>query len=113
MFKYDKPEEFIPACKVGDIKKIKSIVARHTVNLNDGLSQSTLTGQKEVVQFLINKGATNLNQCLKIACETNNYFLSELLIQKGAKVEVGLRFSNSPNITRMLYRYKQKSEMIN
>jgi hypothetical protein len=112
-FQIEKKEDFVPACTCGDVKKVKSLIQKFSLDLNEGLNHAVKGGHYELIEFLIDQGATNINQNIKTACENNNYFITELLIQKGGKVEVGLRYSQSSNITKMLYRYKQKSEMIN
>lgn len=105
--------DFLPACRLGNLEKVKAITELYRVNLNEGLVQCVTQGQIEIAKYLILKGADDLDMALKIACQNNNSALAELLVQKGAKIVVGLRVSKSPNITRMLYRYEQNSELIN
>lgn len=106
-------EDFTPACKTGNLEKIKKILTLYHPNLNQGLLDAVRERQNHVVEFLIEQGASNLDDALKIACMSNNFFLSEFLVQKGARTVVGLRVARSPNIIKMLYRYEQNSEVIN
>jgi hypothetical protein len=106
-------EDFLPSCRLGNLEKVKALAESFDVNLNEGLIESAKQGQVDIARYLISKGATDLDSSLKVACQNNNSALAELLVQKGANIVVGLRVSKSPNITRMLYRYEQNSELIN
>lgn len=106
-------EDFLPSCRNGDLETVKHIVNTLCVNLNEGMLESVKYGHINIVEYLISKGADDLNNGLRIACINNNSSLAELFVQKGAKIVYGLRVSKSPNITRMLYRYEQNSELIN
>lgn len=109
----DTEEDFIPACKSGDVEKVKRLLTQFTpLDLNSGLSEAIQTCQDATAIFLIKQGANNLDENLKIACENNRYSTAELLVQNGARVIVGLRFAKSPNIIKMLHRYEQNSEVI-
>lgn len=106
-------EDFLPSCRLGNLEKVKAITDSFDVNLNEGLIESVKQGQVDIAKYLISKGATDLDSSLKLACQNNNSAIAELLVQRGANIVVGLRVSKSPNITRMLYRYEQNSELIN
>jgi len=108
------PANFISACQKGDVKKLEKIVKKYeNINSNEGLTISVSNKQLETAKFFIERNATNLDDCLAIACVNNNYEMVELLIQKGARTVVGIRTAKSPNILRMIYRYEQKTEVIN
>jgi transcriptional regulator of NAD metabolism len=68
---------------------------------------------KNMILHYISKGANNLDECLKVACEKDYYQIAELLVEKGANPLSGIRYSKSLNIIRMLYRHRQKSDNIN
>jgi hypothetical protein len=94
----------------GDLTRLKRCKG---YDMNECLKCAVENNQKEVVEYLLSEGkADNLDQCLALACTKNYYDVSELLVKGGAKFVFGLRASRSPNITRMLYRYEQGSEVI-
>lgn len=105
--------DFLPACRLGNLEKVKAVTKIFRVNLNEGLIQSVIHRQNEIAKYLISQGADDLDNALKEACLNNNSSLVEFLVQQGASIVVGLRVSKSPNITRLLYRYEQNSELIN
>jgi ATP-dependent 26S proteasome regulatory subunit len=92
----------------GDISYVQN--ASQLQDLDNLCLVATEKGYKNMVEHFISKGATNLNQCLSVACKNDKYEVAEFLVQKGASPLIGLRVSKSPNITRMLYRYDQKTE---
>lgn len=106
-------DDFLPYCRLGNLEKVKALTESFDVDLNQGLIESVKQGQLYIVKYLISKGANDLDSSLKVACQNNNNAMAELLVRKGANIVVGLRVSKSPNITRMLYRYEQNSELIN
>ena len=108
-------EHFYEWCRHGDLSNVKYILEKGvlTPNLNIALEITCDNNFKELAEYLILKGASNLDECLKKACQQYKYDIVELLVQRGANVSIGLRYSKSANITRMLYRYEQKSELIN
>lgn len=113
--KYPDPQKsFLLAVLANDLKKIKDIYNyENQLPLEEGLIYASQKGYTEIVQFLADNGASNLDDGLKESCLSNFSGTAELLVQKGANPRVGLRNSSSPNITRMLYRYLQNTEVIN
>lgn len=112
--------DFSTACKNGQIDLVKTYVEsmdkqddEYKFKLNQGLTDAVTCGNKDVAEYLIDSGANNLNENLKFACENNNYGMVEILIKKGASIILGLRVAKSPNIVKLLYRYRQNSEVIN
>lgn len=104
------PADFLEYAAKGDLTRLKACKG---YDANECLHCAVENNQKEVVEYLLSEGkADNLNQCLALACTKNYYDVSELLVKGGAKFVFGLRASRSPNITRMLYRYEQGSEVI-
>lgn len=95
---------FYSCCK----KKRKS-----SVDFEKLMLESVEIKNKDIILFCLTNGANNLNECLKLACEKGYAQIVEIFLEKGADPVKGLRYSKSPNITRMLYRYYQKSENIN
>lgn len=105
---------YVKSCKEGTLYDVKGAF-EHGNNLdpNIGLCYACEFGNTNVAEWLINeKKANTLDQCLEVACKNNRLECAELLVKKGANIKVGLRNSSSLNIIRMLYRYKQKTEMI-
>jgi hypothetical protein len=81
--------------------------------VNEFLLLACEMNDNSAVEIALSCRPTNLDEALVIACRKNSLSISEMLIQSGANVTVGLRNSKSPNITKMLYRYEQNSELIN
>ena len=106
-----KRNEFsaIELCRMGNLCDLKDC---DSYDLNEALIVAVENNQKEIVEYLLNSGAKDLDKALNVACQKNYYDISELLVKRGANVVFGLRSSKSPNITRMLYRYEQGSEVI-
>lgn len=107
--------DFYPLCRVGNLPAVKELYTLYQgeLNLNLALGEAVNGNQVNVSRFLIESGANNLDDCLKVACANNHYELVELFIQKGASILIGKRMTRSTNILRMIYRYEQKSELIN
>ncbi len=107
--------DFYNWCRLGHLDEIKNILEHSDlkVNLNTGLDIACDNNFSELGAYLISKGATNIDDCLKKACQRFKYDFVEMLVKNGGNISVGLRYSKSANITRMLYRYEQKSELIN
>lgn len=107
--------DFYNWCRLGHIDEVKNILEHSElkVNLNTGLDIACDNNLSELGAYLVSKGASNLDECLKKACQQFKYDFVEMLVKNGANISVGLRYSKSANITRMLYRYEQKSELIN
>lgn len=107
------PEHFLEYCKNGDLEKIEVLLSNsENFCVNTGLKQAVLYNKQYVCDFLLKKEPTNLDECLKISCENNNYVISEMLLKKGANTVVGLRYATSSNIIKMIYRFEQGIEMI-
>jgi hypothetical protein len=83
------------------------------INLNQCLELALETKNKSVCEFFIKQGATNLKESLITVSKNNIYDLVELLINNGGPTATAIRYSTSPNILRMIYRYEQKCEIIN
>jgi hypothetical protein len=111
--KKDYTLEFLNLCKAGEVELVKKIINKPKINVNVGLRTSVQSGHVDLAEYLIDQGANDLDENLKIACENNNFSMAELLVKKGANVLIGLRVAKSPNIIKLLYRYRQNSEMIN
>jgi len=107
---------FLEYCKKGDLQNIeKNLTYFNSEFLDMAVIDSIKSGNNEVVKFLVGKisGKMNLNSFLKHAVISNNFTLTEYFLQKGALPIYGLRVSNSANLTKLLFRYEQKSEIIN
>ncbi len=117
--RYNRPRyglsDFIPACQNGNLTVLQDVCStvKKQLNLNDGLGIAVTANQTSVVKYLIEQGATNINDCLKVACANNHYDMVELLVQKGADILIVKRLARSPNILRMVFRYEQKTDVIN
>ena len=108
-YAYRNSISVLDLCKSGDLNELKT---RSGYDLNKGLIVAVEYNNREIVEYLINEGANNLDEGLRQACHNNFYDISELLVKKGANIVVGLRVAKSPNIIRMLYRYEQRSDNI-
>lgn len=114
-------DRYIPACVSGNLDHIKDAInlflhtrdCDYSFELSRGLTEAVKSGHVNIAEYLIDQGASNLDENLKIACNNSNIQMAELLARKGANVVVGLRVSKSPNITKMLYRFRQNSDLIN
>ena len=102
-------KNFLEYTRKGDLENLKKCKG---YDINEALKCAVENNHIHVAEYLIDNKANNLDQCLFLACTKNYYDMSELLLKKGAKFVFGLRASRSPNITRMLYRYEQGSEVI-
>ena len=108
-------DDFYSMCRLGNINNVElalSDIDYTETILNKGLIEAVRLRNEGVAKYLIENGANNLDECLKISCQTNNLSISEMLVQKGARTVIGLRYATSRNIIDMLYRYEQKSEKI-
>jgi hypothetical protein len=115
-------KKYIDACINGQLFVVQKAIQHflkqshidYQFELSRGLQEAVKSSQYNIVEYLLEKGDTNnLDENLKIACINNNIGIAELLVKKGANVIVGLRVAKSPNITKMLYRYRQNSTLIN
>lgn len=113
-------KDFIPACENGDIKLVALFLNKSNLLEEDLLGKaikiSTEKNNLELLKLFCDKRNINktiLNDSLKLAARNNNYAFCEYLVQKGANIVIGLRYTTSVNIKKMLYRYEQKSEVIN
>ena len=86
---------------------------KQCINFEKLMLDSVELKNRDAILYCISNGAKNLNDCLVLACKKGYGQITDLLLEKGADPMTGLRYSTSPNITRTLYRYYQKSENIN
>jgi hypothetical protein len=107
-----KSEDIIPAIVQGDLEKLKKLLEIFSFDLNCGMLEAVKAGQLFIVEYFLLKGGTNKDECLKIASENNKFDIARILLEKGANPMVGIRYSKSPNIIKMAYRFEQKNNMI-
>jgi hypothetical protein len=109
-----KPNGYTKLCPFELCQKGNLVLLRQCVkyDLNKLLLIAVENNHKNIVEYLIDEGASSVDDALFLACSKNFYDISELLVKRGAKIVFGLRSSKSPNILRMLYRYEQGSEVI-
>lgn len=93
-------------------KKYLNKIQVEQIDYNKLLKENTELKNLENVKYCVEHGANNLDECLKIASQNSNYSIVEYLIQKGADTSIALRYSKSPNIINMIYRFEHKSENI-
>ena len=108
----DPLESFYTSCKTGDIRQVKKLYKKYDLPLNKGLEISCGNGNCTLSSWLISHGANDLNTALESACKNNRYNTAELLMKKGANFRVGIRNTESANISRMLFRYEQNTDNI-
>jgi ankyrin repeat protein len=75
----------IQACYSGDIKKVNRLIDYCSLDtINEGLQGACHGGHKNLVDFLISKGANDWGRGLYGACQGGHRELVELMISKGA-----------------------------
>jgi hypothetical protein len=104
-----KKRDFITLCDAGDLAGLKEI---EYADWNEGLLYAVKANQKEAVKYLVERGATELNRALELACLKNFYGIAEFLLEKGAKPIVGIRVSKSTNILQLLYRFENNKKSV-
>jgi ankyrin repeat protein len=107
-----KKEDILTSISTGDLESLKKLISVFSFDVNLGMLEAVKSGQLFVVQYFLSKGATNKDECLGLASKNNNYDICRILLEKGADPVVGLRYSKSPNIIKMLYRFDQKNGTI-
>jgi hypothetical protein len=101
-------ESFLSACENSNIKILNFLYKKYKdLPFERGLKMSY--NNKSVSDWILSKNILNLDLCLKNACNSYDCGFSEFLVKNGANINVGLRYSNSANITGMLYKYKNIS----
>jgi hypothetical protein len=108
-------DNYLSFCQNDDIKGLRTLFYwfnKDRFDLNAGLVTATGRKNTEVAQYLIESGANNLDDCLRIACENNLFSMAELLVKNGASVVVGLKHAKSSTIITMLYRHESGSDTI-
>lgn len=99
-------DDYEKYCTMGDLRAVEYLLTNYPdLDCNTGLRLATEGNHSVLVNFFLCRGATNLDECLKIAVEKGMCILAEMLVQKGAQPIVGISVSKFPNITHMLYRY--------
>lgn len=104
------PLSFEEICSLGRTE----LLDPKSCDLNDGLQISVLKNQIKTAEWFLEHGATNLDDCLKLACKNNLHDIAELLVDKGADPYRGLSQAKSNLIIGMLYakinasKYKQR-----
>jgi len=89
----------------GTVDKVERLLKKcDLLSKEAGLLLASGGGNISVTEYLIKKGAVNLDEALAEACKKNRYSIADLLVRKGASTTVGLRYATSLNIIRMLYR---------
>ena len=106
-------EAFNLAEKAMNLQMCRLFIESGCEKVNEFLLLACEKNDVSAVMYSLGEGPTNLDDALVIACKKNSLTISEMLVQNGANVTVGLRNAKSPNITKMLYRYEQNSELIN
>ena len=64
---------------------VQWLIEKGATKLNEGLKEAAGFGRKDVAEFLINKGASNLNEALLGACSKKQKDIVEFLVRKRAK----------------------------
>ena len=107
----DENESFLIACENSNIKILNFLYKKFSNSLpfEKALKICSYKEDKKLSDWILSKKNLNLDLCLKNACINFDCKLSEFLVVNGANVNVGLKYSNSVNITQMLYKYKNIS----
>jgi hypothetical protein len=107
-------ETFLEACKNNDIGLINRLFdSKLTYPLNKGMLIACENGFPDIVNLLIDEGATNLEETMVHACKHSRHAIIELLIKKGVNPRIALRHTQSLTIIRMINRYINGIENIN
>tara|TARA_R110002111_G_C5838933_1_gene358660 strand:- start:30 stop:428 length:399 start_codon:yes stop_codon:yes gene_type:complete len=108
----DVIQESLLYCRNNNLEGLDELFKNYKeyIHLDLCLNSVAEQGNKEMVKYLIDKGATNLNIALGIACKHNRYEVAELLYRKGADRKYGLRENTSQNIIQMLFRNKNDNK---
>ena len=85
-------EELIKYCSLKDHEKsinncasiIDFLISRGADNLNGGLNAACKSGHKEIAEIMISRGANDWNAALKAACQDGHKEIVDLMISKGA-----------------------------
>ena len=72
------------ACNFGRLNVIEFLISKGANNLDDGLAGACICGHLNVIEFLILKGANNWNRGLASACKGGHFEVVKLMISKGA-----------------------------
>lgn len=101
---------FMTLCVNNDILSIKNNI--HQAGYHEiifGLSIAIKNLNSELAELLItnsNIEKQDLDKFLEITASQNNFVISEFLLEKGADPNFGLKYTSSPNLINLLYKYK-------
>ena len=89
--RYNVLEQRIEFSETNDVETLKMLPKEDNIVIQlNGKTYQYLnvgdlpTGYYEIVKIMLKKGATNLNQCLEIACTLDDGILNDILLEKGA-----------------------------
>ena len=116
-------KHFIQLVQIGDLPSLKeceSFCPFSEDTVFKLLDVAVALGSNSIVEYLLEKYRDvypecrkELNSYLQYSVEKNRLPICEILVKSGAEPRKGLRYSKSPNITKMLYRYINGFEMLN
>ena len=102
----DFSEALYAAARQGDMKKINYLISRskQNINWNSGLAGAARGGFRPIIDFMIEKGASDLDRAVSAAASGGHLSIVEYLISRGGKVTVPTlyRVINTDNITLFL-----------
>ena len=103
-----KFEELASNSNFEELNNIKDYCSN--IDLEKCLEIAVQSKNVSTADFFIKQGAENIDFCLKIASENNMYEMVKLLIKNGGKTTIGLRYSKSPNIIKMIYEFEENNK---
>jgi hypothetical protein len=108
-------ESFMTGCQTGNTTLVEAYINHSETSdetLSKGFEVSILNKNIKCAKLLMNLGKNTPTKGLEIAVKNNDHNMAEMFLQNKADSKIGLRYSKSPNITRMIYRYEQKTDII-
>ncbi len=106
-FSYE--EIFLQACRENNDEKIKYILSKQKkVNINEGVKICIENSCIESLEAILNisNEYVDMNTAIILACQKNKYLIIELLLKHKANPLIGLKYTNSVNITKLLNKYR-------
>lgn len=117
-----KLNNFIYLVQIGDLPGLQYCETFSSFNEDTVirlLDVGVALNKTSIVEYLLEKYKDfetvkkYLNPYLEFASQENRMHMCEILVKSGADPRKGLKYSKSPNITKMLYRYINGFEMVN
>ena len=83
-YKYYQDDILAGACLGGNLKLVQYMISKGARDLDRGLKNACMGNNLDIINYLISKGANNWNKGLKGACRGGNLEIVNYMILKGA-----------------------------